>query len=128
MTVETGAGIYERMIVRISWLILIIGVAGAIAAALTKGWRFGLGILLGASLSGASFWRWRKLVDALGGTPQQRSLFVWLARFALLIGAAYVTVKYLEVSPAAVFLGLLVSAAAAIVALIFELIHGTERT
>ena len=128
MTSETDSDIYERMIGRVTWLIVIIGVASSAAATAIKGWRFGFGLLIGALLSSVSFWRWRKLVDAIGGTPQQRSVFTWLARFAVLIGAAYVTVKYLEVSPAAVFLGLLVSAAAVFVALIFELIHGTQRT
>lgn len=128
MTAETDSSIYERMIGRVTWLILFIGVAASMTAAFMRGWRFGFGLMIGALLSWTSFWRWRKLADALGGTPQQRSIFTWLLRFAMLIGAAYVTVRYLEVSPAAVFLGLLVSAAAVFVALIFELIHGTQRT
>ena len=117
--------IYQRNIQRIVRLIVVIGLLGSIAAAIVKGPRFGAGFLLGASLSGVSFWRLKKVVDALSGTAGQRSAWIWILRFALLIGAAYVIVKYLEVPPAAVFIGLLVSAAAVIVSMIYELIHGT---
>jgi hypothetical protein len=44
-------------------------------------------------------------------------------RFALLVAAAYGIVKYLDVTPVAVFLGLLISAAAVIVSILFELIY-----
>ena len=126
---STGDGdIYQNIIRRVTWLILAIGLAASLAAAVLRGPRYGFGFLLGALLSWASFWRWRKVVDALGGPPKQRSAWTWIIRFALLIVAAYVTVKYLGVSPEAVFLGLLVSAAAVIVALIYELIHGTQGT
>ena len=117
--------IYQRTIQRVVRLIIVIGLLGSIAAAILKGPRFGAGFLLGASLSLASFWRWKKVVDAIGGNARRRSVWIWLLRFALLIGAAYVIVKYLEVPPAAVFIGLLVSAAAVIVSMIYELIHGT---
>ena len=117
--------IYRRTIQRVVRLIAVIGTLGSIAAAIVKGPRFGAGFLLGASLSWLSFWRWKKVVDALGAAPARRSARTWLLRFALLIAAAYVIVKYLEVPPAAVFIGLLVSAAAVIVSMIYELIHGT---
>ena len=57
----------------------------------------------------------RKVVEALGPASKQRGAWTWWLRFAVLIGIAYVIVKYLEVTPVAVFLGLLVSAAAVIV-------------
>lgn len=117
--------IYQRTIERVVRIIIVIGLTGSIAAAILKGPRFAVGFLLGASLSLLSFWRWKKVVDSLGGTPKRRSTWVWLLRFAALIGVAYVIVKYLEVTPAAVFIGLLASAAAVIIAMIYELIHGT---
>ena len=117
--------IYQRTIQRVVRLIAVIGVLASVVATFMKGPRFGAGILLGAALSWVSFWRWTKVVEALGGEPKRRSAWAWLLRFALLIAAAYVIVKYLEVTPAAVFIGLLVSAAAIIVSMIYELIHGT---
>jgi hypothetical protein len=117
--------IYQRTIHRVVRLIIVIGVLGSITATIMRGPRFGFGFLLGASLSCVSFWRWKKFVDALGGTPRRLSAWTWLLRLAVLIAAAYAIVKYLEVTPAAVFIGLLVSTAAVIVSMIYELIHGT---
>ena len=121
----TGAetDVYQRIVRRITRFILVIGLLGAVALGVAKGIVFGVGFLLGASLSYVSFWRWKKVVDALGGPPKRRSIGLWLLRFAVLIGAGYAIVKYLEVKPVAVFLGLLVSAAAVVVSLIYELIY-----
>jgi len=129
MTAANDADAYRKMIGRIARLIVVIGLAGTVAAALAKGVVFGFGFLLGAMLSAASFWRWKKVADSLGRTdgpsPKGRSAMKWVLRFALLIGIAYVIVQYLEVPTAAVFFGLLVSAAAVVVSIIYELIYGT---
>jgi hypothetical protein len=126
MTADTD--LYRTIVGRIAWLTVWIGGAGAIAGLVWKGPRFGAGFLLGAALSLASFWRWKKVVDALGPGAKPRHtwvrLLVWLLRFAVLAGAAYVIVKYLKVTPLAVFTGLLASAGAAVVAAIYELAYG----
>ncbi|MGI8744865.1 MAG: ATP synthase subunit I [Bryobacteraceae bacterium] len=114
--------IYKRIVRRITRVVLVLGPAGAIAFGVAKGPGFGAGFLVGASLSYVSFWRWKAVVDALGGDSKKPSMWLWLLRFALLIGAGYAIVKYLEVSPLAVFLGLLVSAAAVVISVIYELI------
>ena len=114
---------YARIIRRIILLIGILGAAGSIAAIAIRGWKFGIGFLLGACISYLSFWRWRKLVEVLGGTPKRRSTMWMVVRFLMLVAAAYAIVNYLEVNPVAVFLGLLVSAAAVVVSIIFELIY-----
>lgn len=114
--------IYQRIIRRITLWILVLGPLGAIVLGISKGSGFGAGFLLGASLSYVSFWRWTKVVDALTGASKPRSLGLWLLRFAVLIGAGYVIVKYLEVTPAAVFMGLLVSAAAVVISITYEVI------
>ena len=123
MTTESDP--YQRITRRITILIVVIGVVGTIAFTATKGPHFGAGFLLGAALSWVSFWRWKKVVDALAPGEKRRSAWVWLLRFAALAGVAYVIVNYLAVTPVAVFLGLLATAAAAIVSAIFELIYGT---
>ena len=81
-----------------------------------------LGFLLGAALSFVSSLLWPRVVDALTGASKPRSLGLWLLRFAVLIGAGYVIVKYLEVTPVAVFMGLLVSAAAVVISITYEVI------
>ncbi len=114
--------IYQRIIRRITLWIMVLGSLGAISVGISKGVAFGAGFLLGASLSYVSFWRWTKVVDALTGASKPRSLGVWLLRFAVLIGTGYVIVKYLEVKPVAVFMGLLVSAAAVLISITYEVI------
>jgi hypothetical protein len=114
---------YVRIVGRITYAILILGPLGSIAAALLKGWRFGLGFLFGAALSYLSFWRWQRVVEALGPAAKPRATARLIVRFLGLAAIAYAIIKYLEVSPVAVFLGLLVSAAAVIVSIILELIY-----
>jgi hypothetical protein len=120
-----ASDIYQRTIQRVVRLIAVFGLLGSAAATILKGPRFGASFLLGAAVSWVSFWRWKKVVDGISGTSGRRSAWIWILRLAMLIGAAYVIVKYLEVTPAAVAIGLLVSTAAVIVAMIYELIHGT---
>ena len=115
--------VYQRMVRRIRRFILAFGLLGGVVLGVAKGVGFGVGFLLGASLSYVSFWRWKKVVDALGGQPKRRSIWLWLLRFAALIAAGYAIVNYLEVTSEAVFLGLLVSAAAVVVSVIYELIY-----
>lgn len=121
----TPAGTYERSVRRIAYLILALGPIGAIAAGFLKGLSFGIGFLLGAILSALSFWRWKKVVDALGAAPDRRSTRYWIVRFAALAAAGYVIVRYLEVPAAALFCGLLVSSVAVVISIIYELIYGT---
>lgn len=125
MTPASDPDFYRKTIRRILFLTLAIGAAGAIAAAVWKGPSDGIGFLLGALLSAGSLWRWKKVVDALGTAPKSRSTMRWVLRFAALAAIAYVIVRYLGVPPAAVFLGLLVSSVAVIIAIIYELVYGT---
>ena len=114
--------VYQRIIRRITLCILVLGPIGTVAFGVVKGFSFASGFLLGAGLSYVSFWRWTKVVDALTGATKPRSIGLWLLRFVVLIGAGYVIVKYLEVTPVAVFLGLLVSAAAVVISIAYEVI------
>lgn len=118
--------IYHGTVRRTAWIMLFIGVAGVITATLLKGFLFGAGFLMGALLSALSFWRWMKVVESLGSAPQRRSTTRWVVRFIVLAGIAYVIVKFLEVTPGAVFLGLLVSAAAVIIAIVYELTYARK--
>jgi hypothetical protein len=123
MTPSEG-DVYGRVIHRITLAILLLGLAGTATFIATRGWRFALGFFLGACMSYLSFWRWQRVVESLGGSIEKRSIASMVVRFAVLAAAAYGIVKYLDVTPVAVFLGLLISAAAVIVAILFELIYG----
>jgi len=126
MPASSDVDVYGRMVRRIAWLVLVLGVAGTVAAAVLKGIAFGAAFLLGVVLSGASLWRWKKIADAIGGDSGRRSALGWVMQLFLVVAAAFVIIVYLRVTAVAVFLGLLVSAAAIIVAILFELIWNTN--
>ena len=123
---------------RIEWLTLALGGAGAAWA----GWRWGgwgsAGLAIGAAISWVNF-RWLKgsvlafgrAATAQAGSPQVRvpvSAYIkFFARFALLLGILYVilTRSWLPMIP--VLAGLFASAAAVVLALVFELLTGGAR-
>jgi hypothetical protein len=115
--------VYARGIRRITWLILALGMAGAVALTPLKGFRFGLGFLVGAAFSYLSFWRWQRVLDAIGPSFKPQSSWMLMLRILLLIALAYVIIRFLELSIAAAALGLLVSAGAVIIEIIYELIY-----
>jgi len=114
------------MIRRIAWLVLAMAIAGTVTAAILKGIAFAAAFLLGAALSGASLWRWKKISDAIGGASGRRSPLAWILQLFLVVAAAFVIIVYLRVTAVAVFLGLLVSAAAIIAAILLELLWTTN--
>jgi hypothetical protein len=126
MPPASDVDVYRRMVRRIAWLVVAIGLAGAATAAVLRGIAFGAAFLLGAALSGASLWRWKKISDAIGGTSGRRSPLGWILQLFLVIAAAFVIIVYLRVTAVAVVLGLLVSTAAIIVAILLELVWNTN--
>jgi hypothetical protein len=114
---------YDRVVRRISRIILFLGLAGAIGLAIMRGIGSGAAFLLGAAVSFASFWGWRHLVDALGPNPKQRSHAFFVIRLLALVGVACVIIKFLGLNVAAAALGLLVSGASVVLEIIYELIY-----
>ena len=113
---------YDRFIHRVTWLILVLALLGFAFLTVTKGIRIGSAFLIGATVSYGSFWGWRHLVDALTPEPKKRSSFSFALRILLLIALAYAIIRFLGLNVAAAASGLLVSAAAVLLELIFELI------
>jgi len=114
---------YERFIRRVTWIILALALTGSAVLAIIKGIRIGLAFLIGATVSYGSFWGWRQLVDALTPEPKKRSSFPFVFRILLLIALAYAIIRFLGLNVAAAASGLLVSAAALLLELIYELIY-----
>ena len=114
---------YDRFIRRVKWIILALALTGSAVLGAIKGIRIGLAFLIGASVSYGSFWGWRQLVDALSPAPKKRSSFPFVLRILLLIAVAYAIIRFLGLNVAAAASGLLVSAAAVLLELIFELIY-----
>jgi len=120
---ENDEGFYQRGMRRITGLILALGIAGAIGLTPVKGYRFGLGFLVGAGFSYLSFWRWQRVLEAIGPSFKPQSSLRLMLRILLLIALAYVIIRFLDLNIAAAGLGLLVSAGAVIIEIIYELIY-----
>ena len=114
---------YDRFIRRVTWIILALALTGSVVIAIVKEIRIGLAFLIGATVSYGSFWGWRQLVDALAPGPKKRSAVPFMVRILLLIALAYAIIRFLGLNVAAAASGLLVSAAAVLLELIFELIY-----
>lgn len=114
---------YEQIIRRISRIILVLALLGASILAAMKGIRSGIAFLIGCAVSYLSFWGWQQVAAALGPTPKKRSSLAFTIRVILLGALACVIIKFLGMDVAAAVTGLLVSAAAVILELIYELIY-----
>jgi hypothetical protein len=116
---------YHRVVRRIGWIILTLGVAGAIGATAWKGVASGIAFLIGAAISYASFRGWRHVVDGLGPNPKKPNPALYVLRLAAVLAGAWVIIKFLGLNLAAAALGLLVSGAAVILEIIYELIYAS---
>lgn len=116
---------YDQVIRRITRLILVLGVAGAIGVTVAKGYKSGVAFLIGSAISYTSFLGWRRLVDVLVPTGKKRSPTFFVFRLAALVAIAYAIIKILGLNIAVAALGLLVSGAAVILELVYELIYAS---
>ena len=91
-----------------------------------RGPRVALGFLIGAALSFVNLRALTIVVNALGGSiaPSLRASVGFLAlRYLIFGGVTYVIVKVLNITPAAVLAGLLVTFAAVMLEALYEFIY-----
>lgn len=119
----------ELAVDRIERSTLVIGGAGAVAAAAFAGLPGAIGFLLGAAASYLNF-RWlKRLVDSLGVTaatgrpPRARVAVILGLRYLLLAAGAYAILLSSAVSLPAALAGLFVSVAAVVLEIVFELVY-----
>jgi ATP synthase I subunit len=124
---------------RIERLTLVLGMGGGAFAFARWGWRFGAGVSLGAALTWLNF-RWLKQgVGALVrvSTAQRDSeharvprsvYFKFFGRFALLLGVVYVILSRSILPVVAVLGGLFAIVAAVMIEMVWQLVHGRDRT
>lgn len=118
-------GSYERFVRRVQWIILALGLVGAAGLSFSRGIRTGAAFLVGAAISFTSFWGWQRVVDGLGPNPRKRGRMFFVLRLIALVGLAWVIIKYLQLNVAAAAMGLLVSGAAVVLELIYEMIYAS---
>lgn len=101
----------------------VLGVGGSISVAVRWGWRVGLGFLIGSALSYGNFRLWIRMVRGMGEESSSPRGAVFLGLRYLLIGAiVYAIIEVSEVSLPAVLAGLLITAAAVVAEIVYELI------
>lgn len=116
---------YDRALQRMTRIAAATGVAGVLIVLIWRGPRDSAGFLAGAILSMLNLRWWTGLTNALGssGKPPRRGTAVFLGlRYALVAGVVYVIVKLLEIAVLPVLAGLLVSVAAVLIEILYELI------
>jgi small-conductance mechanosensitive channel len=128
---------YAQSEFRISFLTLVLGFVGALPSAYFRGWRWGLGILIGAVLAWINF-RWLKqglnaLTDAAtaqADQPQARvpilTYFKATFRYGLIALSVYVIFKSLNVPVLSMIFGLCALGAATLAVSVLELIHSPD--
>ncbi len=117
--------LYDRAVRRIRFAMALVTVAGVAVSLWMAGWAGGVGFLLGAAASALSFQWFKELAEAVSGLRRPRvRLIVFLGLRYLLFGAAgYVIVRFFGVNLPAILAGLLVSAAAVVGEILYELIY-----
>jgi hypothetical protein len=118
-------GSYERFSRRVQWIVLVLGLAGALCFSAARGIRSGAAFLIGAAISFTSLWGWQRVVDGLGPNPRKRASSFFVLRQMAFVAAAWVIIKFLRLNVAAAAVGLLVSGAAVILELIYEMIYAS---
>jgi len=114
---------YAQALRRIGWMILALGALGAAALTSIKGFSNGLAFLIGAAFSYASFRGWQHAVSVLAPAAKPRKPWRFVFRIVLLGALACAIIKLLGLNVAAAVTGLLVSAAAVILEIVYELIY-----
>jgi hypothetical protein len=113
--------IYRLAIRRIVRVSIIVTVIGALATLALRGPRAAAGFLAGAAISAINLWGLVSIVNGIGGSRIGASAILFFLRYLLIAGGVYVIVKLLNITPGAVFVGLLVTTAAVIVEALYEL-------
>jgi hypothetical protein len=128
---------YVRSESRISFLTLLLGVLAGLPVGYFRGWRWGLGIFIGAILAWINF-RWLKQgVDALASAATEQAeqpkakvpilaYFKAMFRYGLIALCVYVIFKYLNVPVLSMILGLCALGAATIVVSVHEVLRSPD--
>ncbi len=119
---------YARALRRIDRSALVIAIIFIAGVAVRRGWRDAAGCAIGAVLSFINLKLWKRLANSTGSPGRSPASAVLLGlRYLLLGGVIFVIIKYFEVNLLAVLAGLLVSVAAVIVEILYELIFASSN-
>lgn len=114
---------YERALGRMDRIAYVLAAAAVVVFTVRDGWRGGLACGL---CSAASIWNLRRLKSVAAGIGGETRVSTASAvgsgfRYLILAGGAFAIIRYFEVSLPPVFAGLLISVAAVLVEMLYEL-------
>jgi ATP synthase I chain len=128
---------YLKSETRIAQLTLLLGILAALPIAYFYGWRWGIGIFIGAMLAWLNF-RWlQRGLDALANASTAQSgqpaaavpfttYFFAVLRYLLIGLAVYVTFKVLNVPVLSMIFGLCALGAATFAVSVHEILHSPD--
>jgi hypothetical protein len=118
---------YDRALRRMDRIALVLGVAAVLLFLVRAGWRDSLGCAFTAAASIYNLRRLKRIASAVGGdggairTGSGAAVALGL-RYLILGAMCFVIIKFLGVSLLAIFAGLLISVAAVLVEIFYELL------
>lgn len=119
------AAFYARALQRMTRIAVALAVLATLAVAVRYGWRDGLGFGFGAVLSILNLYWWKRVAAGMGGADRPRrpasAAFLGM-RYVLLGGICFVIIKFFGVSYLALLAGLLLSVAAVLAEIVYELV------
>lgn len=119
-------GFYDRALRRIDRLTMLLVPVAIVGVLVALGWRNALGAAIGGVLSFLNLQLWKRVARGISGAADGPSAGMLGMRYLLLGGLVFVIIKYFEVSLLAVLAGLLVSVAAVVLEIIYELIFASH--
>jgi len=121
---------YHRALLRVDRLSYVLAVILVVGAFAFRGRSWALGSAIGAAVSCLNLWLWKRVARSIGtegSRPSGASATMLGLRYLLMAGAIFVIIKYFEVSLLAVLAGLLVSVAAVILEIVYELVFTSHK-
>jgi len=128
--VAGGAGFdLDIAVVRMRRIMWTLGAVGSLFLLAWRGAAWGLGFAVGSLISIASFHYTHRFVMALGSAgaakPRTWKSVLLGARYLLIFGAVYAMMTVFGLNILAALCGLMIAAAAALLEILYEFIHGT---
>jgi hypothetical protein len=118
---------YHRVVGRITRITGVLTGAGTIAAFALGGWSWAAGFALGSAASWLSFHWLKQVVGALGTErPPSNLAMKGVLRYLVIAILAALLMKYTAINLRAALVGLLVSSAAVLAEIVFQLVHARD--
>jgi hypothetical protein len=128
--VSGEADFYDRSFRRIDRTAYILAGIFILGVLFQRGWREALGCAIGALLSFVNLRLWKRVANSIapdGRVPGTGSATMLGLRYLLLGSIIFVIINYFEVSLLAVLAGLLVSVAAVILEMLYQLVFTSHK-